>query len=428
MNRIINVAVDGVCILFSLLIFIYLRMSTDRKEQLNKLFSWICMLNIGMLLGDIPNWIFEGFAKPWYPAALQLGTFLLYLSGCVIPWVYSLYVYRYLSQKTAVKKQIKTTLHWMFVIDALLLLLNFYNNMYYSIDSENIYHRGPLFVLSQAIPIVFLLFDLAVMICYRRVLRAKEFAAFLSYLMLPVIGIVIQTYSYGVAFTYLASSISIFIIFLCIQSEQRLQSEQQKRDLDKANLRIMLSQIQPHFLYNALTGIKTLCGSAPARAEEAMEHFAYFLRSNLDSLSDIRLIPFDKEIGHVKDYFYLEKMRFQDRVNLVLELEHRDFLLPSMTLQPLVENAVRYGITKKPNGGTITIRSREQDGQIIITIMDDGVGFATDAPKEDGRSHTGIENVRSRLRLQSGGSLQIQSEIGVGTEVRITLPGKEGIT
>lgn len=197
-----------------------------------------------------------------------------------------------------------------------------------------------------------------------------------------------------------------------------------EKDLVESRTAVMLSQIQPHFLYNALTGIKTLCGSDPARAEDAMEHFSFFLRGNLDSLSNKKLIPFEKEISHVKDYFYLEKMRFQDRVNLALDLELRDFLLPPMTLQPLVENAVRHGITKKESGGTVTIRSQARDGNVIILITDDGVGVDVDAPQEDGRSHTGIENVRSRIKLQCGGSLEMKSKLGKGTAVQITLPGK----
>lgn len=206
-----------------------------------------------------------------------------------------------------------------------------------------------------------------------------------------------------------------------------LKAAELEKELVESHTAVMLSQIQPHFLYNALTGIKTLCVKDPERAEDAMEHFSFFLRSNLDSLSDTRLIPFDKEISHVNDYFYLEKMRFKGRVDLVLELEFRDFLLPPLTLQPLVENAVRYGITKKDSGGTVTIRSKQQGGSVLILITDDGVGFDANAPHEGGRSHTGIENVRSRLKLQCGGTLEIESTLGVGTVARITLPGKENV-
>lgn len=198
-----------------------------------------------------------------------------------------------------------------------------------------------------------------------------------------------------------------------------------EKELVESRTAVMLSQIQPHFLYNSLNGIKTLCGSDPEKAEVAMEHFAYFLRSNLDSLSDTRLTTFDKEIGHIKDYFYLEKMRFKERVCLVLELQDRDFLLPPLTLQPLVENAVRYGIMKKDCGGSVTVKSQRQGNCVVILITDDGVGFDVNASKGGGRSHIGIENVRARLALQCGGSLEIRSEIGVGTEVQITLPEKE---
>lgn len=195
-----------------------------------------------------------------------------------------------------------------------------------------------------------------------------------------------------------------------------------EKDLVESRTAVMLSQIQPHFLYNALTGIKTLCGSDPSRAEEAMEHFSFFLRRNLDCLSYNHLISFDKEISHVKDYFYLEEMRFNSRVQLVLELEVHNFLLPPLTLQPLVENAVRYGITKKNDGGTVTVKSQKQNGNIMILIIDDGVGFDVNSTKKEGRSHTGINNVRSRLHIQCGGSLEITSNTGVGTKVCITLP------
>lgn len=204
-----------------------------------------------------------------------------------------------------------------------------------------------------------------------------------------------------------------------------LQAVKLEKDLVETRTAVMLSQIQPHFLYNALTGIKYLCGVNPERAEEAMEHFSIFLRSNLDSLSDTQLITFDKEISHVKDYFYLEKMRFNNRVNLVLELEYCDFLLPPLTLQPLVENAIRYGITKKDKGGTVIIRSQKQDNQIIMTICDDGIGFDVNCPKQDERSHTGIDNVRSRIKMQCKGTLEITSEKDVGTEIKIILPIRE---
>ena len=195
-----------------------------------------------------------------------------------------------------------------------------------------------------------------------------------------------------------------------------------KIELQKSRTAIMLSQIQPHFLYNSLLGIKELCDTEPKMASEALEHFSYYLRSNLDSLSDRRMIPFEKELDHIRDYLYLEQMRFAEKLTVRWELDFTDFLLPPLTVQPLVENAVRHGIIKKSGGGTLTIRSECTEDAVIISIDDTGIGFDVEAPLEDTRSHIGIENVRSRLKTDCGGSLVIQSQKGAGTQVKIMLP------
>lgn len=196
-----------------------------------------------------------------------------------------------------------------------------------------------------------------------------------------------------------------------------------EKDLMESRAAVMVSQIQPHFLYNALVAIKELCDTGQQQTTSlALEHFAYYLRGNLDSLSDKRLIPFAQEVKHVEDYLYLEKMRFEDRLHIVWELNAMDFELPALTLQPIVANAVRHGITEKRQGGTLTIGSQATNGSIIITVVDDGVGFDPTKPKRDGRTHMGIGNVKNRLAAQCGGQLCIESARGTGTTVQIILP------
>lgn len=198
-----------------------------------------------------------------------------------------------------------------------------------------------------------------------------------------------------------------------------------ENELNQNRISVMLSQVQPHFLFNALQGIKQLCDTEPVQASEALEHFSFYLRGNLDSLIDKQLISFERELFHVNNYLYLEKMRFPKKLNIEIEILYQDFLLPPLTVQTIVENAVRHGIIKKKAGGTVRIKSERTDENIIVTIRDDGLGFEPDIPKEDGRTHVGIENVRNRLMLQCGGSLEIESEVGVGTTVKIILPQKE---
>lgn len=201
-----------------------------------------------------------------------------------------------------------------------------------------------------------------------------------------------------------------------------------EKELVQNRIAIMLSQIQPHFLFNALTAIKQLCAIDPEKAEEAVGQFAGFLRGNLDSLSHTGAIPFEKELTHIENYLSLEKMRFGKRLSIAYDIGVSDFSLPPLTVQPLVENAVRYGVTKKPSGGMVTLSTQETEDSVILTISDDGVGFDPSVKKEDGRSHIGIDNVRSRLENQCGGRLTVTTVLGSGTTATIILPKKGGST
>lgn len=214
----------------------------------------------------------------------------------------------------------------------------------------------------------------------------------------------------------------IFIVRYLNQSiNNTYLTRQLESELAQSRISIALSQIQPHFLYNSLTAIKQLCAIDPIRAEKAVGDFASFLRGNLDSLSSSAPIPFEKELHHTKNYLSLEQLRFGRRLRIVYDIEADGFLLPSLTVQPLVENSVRYGVTKKINGGTVTISTRETENAFVVTISDDGVGFDPYKKQDDGRTHIGIENVRNRLYSLGGSLLSITSAPKEGTTAVITI-------
>ena len=199
-------------------------------------------------------------------------------------------------------------------------------------------------------------------------------------------------------------------------------AEQLKLELLQNNISIALSQIQPHFLFNTLTAIKQLCKSNPKRAEREIDNFSRYLRGNLDSLGKKEFIPFDKEMDHVQCYLRLEKLRFDERIEIQYDIEERDFLIPPLTLQPIVENAVKHGVTKKEEGGFVKIATRREQNTIVICVQDDGVGFRIGQKNTEEHTHIGIENVRNRLEKMCRGELHIQSEVGVGTTVCIRIP------
>ncbi|NMS88664.1 hypothetical protein HGQ85_01900 [Clostridioides difficile] len=139
-----------------------------------------------------------------------------------------------------------------------------------------------------------------------------------------------------------------------------------------------------------------------------------------------KLISFDKELSHLENYLCIELLRFGERVKVKYELLNTDFYIPVLTIQPIVENAIRHGITKKKEGGTIIISTSKDKENVYIVIKDDGVGFKVLEKINDGKNHVGIKNVKRRLKTQCNGSLAIESCMGKGTIVTIVIPiGKE---
>jgi sensor histidine kinase YesM len=195
--------------------------------------------------------------------------------------------------------------------------------------------------------------------------------------------------------------------------------------LQESRVLLMISQIQPHFLYNILNTIYHLCDKDIELAKKAVDEFSTYLRNNINSLSTTELISFDTELEHIKTYINLEKIRFGEELNVVYDIQTSDFYLPILSIQPLVENAVKHGVSKRRGGGKVTISSYEDDLNYIISIIDTGVGYDLNQITSDGKSHIGIQNVKDRLDSRVDGKLILESEIGVGTKAIVYIPKKE---
>ncbi|MBQ7583428.1 MAG: histidine kinase [Lachnospiraceae bacterium] len=200
----------------------------------------------------------------------------------------------------------------------------------------------------------------------------------------------------------------------------------EKKDAAIRNLQtsIALSQIKPHFLYNALNSIYVLCGKDLAKGRQAISDLSDYLRINIGSIDSREPIAFEKELEHVKKYLALEELRFPDEFTVSILTPVTDFTLPALTLQPIVENAVRHGVVPKGGGGIILITTRETRTHIVISVSDNGSGYEL-KPEEtetDPSKHVGIRNVRERLQRMCDGELEINSTIGYGTEAVIRIP------
>ena len=234
----------------------------------------------------------------------------------------------------------------------------------------------------------------------------------------------IHFYNFGLTVTMIYQIVRL-VIDLRTQYKETIRYQKMQKELYEAKVSVMVSQIQPHFMYNALSSIAMLCKLDPDTAHQATITFAQYLRSNMDSLKQTKPIPFEQELEHLKKYLYIEKLRFGKKLNIVYDIQTTDFVLPQLSIQPLAENAVKHGISKKRGGGTLTIATRETDTAYEIIVSDDGTGFDVNEKKDDGRSHVGMENIRRRLQEMCGAEVIINSTIGEGTVATVVLPKEE---
>ena len=206
---------------------------------------------------------------------------------------------------------------------------------------------------------------------------------------------------------------------------KELETEKKILNAELAESRIstMMSQIRPHFIYNTLGSIEQLCELDPPKAGALVHNFAKYLRGNFGELDNPKPILMSQEMEHVHYYISIEHVRFPD-MTFSFEMRSGDFSLPALTVQPLVENAIKHGLMKLQKGGSIRVISYETDTDYCICVEDDGVGFDT-SELLDEKKHIGIRNIRDRLKVMVGGTLEIESAQGVGTKVLITIP-KEG--
>ena len=245
--------------------------------------------------------------------------------------------------------------------------------------------------------------------------------AFSVYCFLPLVGIVAQILLPGYAIAYLSVSVAIEILFAFLNVERNFELALEEEKAKDAQVRMMLSQIQPHFVYNALSCISTMIPTDPEKAQKTLDDFTEYLRANLSSLTENRLISFADELKHIEAFVALEEIRFGERVKVVYDIQTKDFFLPPLTVQPLVENAVRHGILQKVEGGTVTLRSYETEEAYVIEVSDDGVGFDVADSGLSSNKHIGINNIRYRLSKMNKGTVDIESAPGKGCKATVTL-------
>ena len=220
-----------------------------------------------------------------------------------------------------------------------------------------------------------------------------------------------------------------FCVIYDLTEQQRKEKEVQdlERELNLIRIRNFTSQMQPHFLYNALGSIQEVVLDNPVYAAELIGDFTTHLRSCIRAMANDTAIPFEEELANIKAYVNIEKMRFGEKLIVVYDIRTCDFSVPALSIQPLVENAIRHGIyARGEQGGTVMIRTERKNNTVCITVADNGAGFNVPAFQADlssgKRDSTGLKNIRFRLGHIMNASVDVLSRVGKGTVVSVVIP------
>lgn len=436
-NPLLQIAVESwgavVCILFSVIIFI----GETRDNKKAKLL-WLMVIEITILL------ISDSLAIYYRGDLSNLGYYMVRISNglCfLLNGIVEVSTGAYL--KTLVGENDRSAIkHWdtiayaLCMIHVALLIITQFNGFYYYFDEYNRYHRGS----GQYIPAV-IEFVIVVLLLYVLTVNYKDHKSSQIFCLIllscsVIVSEIIQVLFYGISLVYICLAVGMMGMMLNYQRdkfaklqeserkllENKVRIMEQEKELSDKSSKLMLSQIQPHFIFNTLSAISTLCVFDPDVAKKTTDTFATYLRRNLDSLGNTNLIPFSQELEHAKAYLDIEKVRFEDDLNVVYDIQYELFKIPPLTLQPMVENAVRHGIRGKEDGGTVYVTTMKDENCIRIIVKDDGIGFDQNTKKADGKVHVGVENVTERIKLLCNGTLTIESKVNVGTTVTIELP------
>ena len=197
----------------------------------------------------------------------------------------------------------------------------------------------------------------------------------------------------------------------------------QKEEAERQRMRAAVLQMRPHFIHNTMMTIYSLCAQDPQKARQVTKDFATYLHNNFTAIVQEDRIPFTKELEHAQAYLNVEMARFEGQLFVTFDTPVTLFLIPPLTLQPIVENAVKHGIDPELDPLHISITTEEASGGVRIIVEDDGIGYA---PKEGNEPHIALNNIRERLRALCGGTLEISPREEHGTRVVVFIPNKTG--
>lgn len=418
----VNSLICLAALLFAAILFVGCMMVRLDKPKQKHIFEWLIILSFLSTFFAMAAGLCNGRVVGMTTLTLQVIANALLGLYWIAFWLYQNKSY----PQTDFGKLVSAVVIGYMAVYIAFSVANFFVPIFFAITSSGtLLPRTDYFTLTY-----FLIWFVAYLIYVStRKCEAKVKLTLASYVLFPlalcIITFGLQNNEFFRSIYYSLNSLCfllpLYLIYFNLHIEQGRKMMQQKEELTSARINLMVSQIQPHFIYNSLSAIIGLIDIDTEQAKESIVSFSDYLRVNLNALKDAKLVPFEKELEHCRTYLGFELLRFNN-ISIEYDIETTDFMLPVLTVQPLLENAVKHGVSQTGHGGTVVLSVKKARGGILITVSDDGVGFDTGIIKDG--VHIGLENVRKRLHDLCGGSLEVESKVGAGTKATITIPQK----
>ena len=301
-----------------------------------------------------------------------------------------------------------------------LLMSTWVSSKIYYITTDNVYHRGPLYPILLIPPVCLMLINLCILLRHKKNMPRSRAGSFALYIAITLASMLIQMFSYGLLTIVTGTCTAAALMLILIIFEQirnHISTQEKNARIYAENLAL---QLRPHFIYNVLMSIYYLIEQDPDKARQVTLDFNAYLRKNFSSISSADMIPFSEELSHVKAYLAVEQVRFDGILFVDFDTPHTQFNIPPLTMQPIVENAVKHGVDPDLNPIHINLRTENTGTGSMITIENTGIPY--DAYDNDD-PHIALDNIRERLRSICRGSIDLTDMNGKGTKVVIFIPG-----
>lgn len=373
-------------------------------------FQFICM--IICLMADI------AYGNPDLISFEKAVVYFEFLFLTIIITMPSIFLSHYAGEE--IKNGLLVKLSMVFAITHVAILtIGQFTDVIYYVTPNNEFIRGPLFPILMFPLLTILILDIIGVFVLRKRIAKGYFVAFLIYLPpLAVITLLHMFLSVEYLFVF-AVGLWAATILIIVVNENSKEFLRQQQEIVNQKANILILQMRPHFIYNTMTSIYYLCDQDSKKAKQVTYDFTTYLRKNFAAIVSAEVIPFEDELEHAHAYLAVEQAQFEDSLFVDFDTPYTSFKLPPLTLQPIVENAVKHGMTSSNDPIHISVKTRKTENAIEIIVEDDGPGYK---PKDDNEPHIALNNIRQRLEMMCKGKLEIFSGNKSGTKVKITIP------